>query len=187
MKDVANNLVYNALKSKKTYTEQYFLFDKKTGDRTDSWKFTNPDFSVLYNRKKVFFNNEIYDMDEKTVSLVNKKLKKEEIIKNVKDFSIEALEKIGLTVSYSFVGGLAILVLSCTVGAGVYGLDELVNRKEKKVEKQVKIYEKTLPNWNDTIRLAETDEAVIRAINKREQSKLKVEHYRDSLMNQYSK
>jgi len=62
---------------------------------------------------------------------------------------------------------------------GVCGLFVLNN--QEKINKQYKEYKQSLPNWNDSIRLAKTDEELRHAMDKRDQQVLQLKHYKDSL------
>ena len=72
---------------------------------------------------------------------------------------------------------MAICGVFCVVS--VFGL--IATYQADKVNKQVKKYEKTLPNWNDSIRLAKTDVDYQHAKNMREQQMLKIKHFKDSI------
>lgn len=53
--------------------------------------------------------------------------------------------------------------------------------KRQKIDEQVQEYKKSLPNWDDSIRMAKTDADLQRAMDRREQQLLKIEYFRDSL------
>lgn len=85
---------------------------------------------------------------------------------------------------------LALLALSLAagcVGAVCFAVKKESKRqsqvvaKEKAIQDKIGAYATTLPNWNDSVRLARTDEELQRALNRREQAQLKIAHYADSL------
>ena len=53
--------------------------------------------------------------------------------------------------------------------------------RNKEIKTQVDEYAASLPNYDDSIRLARTDEELQRALNRREQAQLKIAHFADSL------
>lgn len=53
--------------------------------------------------------------------------------------------------------------------------------KEKVIQDEIDAYVATLPNWDDSVRLAKSDEDLQSALNRREQAQLKIAHYADSL------
>ena len=59
-----------------------------------------------------------------------------------------------------------------------------INKEQQKTrnkQAQIDAYAKSLPNYNDSIRLARTDAELQNAINRREQVRLKIAHFADSL------
>lgn len=80
--------------------------------------------------------------------------------------------------------GIAVGVISAVV-IGVR--DDIRYRKASKQEwkkfEQFDAYIQTLPNYDDSIRLAKTQEELERALALREQQRLKIVHFRDSLWN----
>lgn len=54
-------------------------------------------------------------------------------------------------------------------------------KREEATQAQVEAYAKTLPNYDDSIRLARTDAELQNAINHREQARLRIAHFADSL------
>ena len=73
------------------------------------------------------------------------------------------------------VGGILGVAMICAVK---------FNREEKKMKNkqaQIDAYAKSLPNYDDSIRLARTDAELQNAINRREQVRLKIAHFADSL------
>ena len=55
------------------------------------------------------------------------------------------------------------------------------NKKIYNKKAQIDAYAKSLPNYDDSIRLARTDAELQNAINRREQVRLKIAHFADSL------
>ena len=76
----------------------------------------------------------------------------------------------------------SIAIVIC-VGGIVYGVTELhkIITNGKKNAKAIREYSATLPNYDDSIRLARTDAELQNAINRREQVRLKIVHFADSL------
>ena len=76
------------------------------------------------------------------------------------------------------IGGIGGCIRHC-----VRECKESVNLAERKrnIQEQVEAYAATLPNYDDSIRLAKTDEELQNAINHREQARLKIAHFADSL------
>ena len=77
-------------------------------------------------------------------------------------------------------------VIICVFGGGsvLYRLNKPAREaaaRDKAIKAQVDEYAATLPNYNDSIRLAKTNEELQNAINRREQARLKIAHYGDSL------
>ena len=73
------------------------------------------------------------------------------------------------------VGGFLGLVMICAAK---------INKEQQKTrnkQAQIDAYAKSLPNYNDSIRLARTDAELQNAINRREQVRLKIAHFADSL------
>lgn len=85
---------------------------------------------------------------------------------------------------------IAILVLSVFASL-VYAVSFAVKKenqrqrqvaaKEKAIQDEIDAYVATLPNWDDSVRVARTDEELQRALNRREQERLKIAHFADSL------
>lgn len=83
-----------------------------------------------------------------------------------------------------------VLAVGCAVGAwvflffAVYRIDKPRRDAEKRkeaIQAQVDAYAKTLPNYDDSIRLARTDTELQNALNRREQARLRIAHFADSL------
>lgn len=165
---MVNDRVYALLKSNKKFTccehEGRAAWHFKLDDGTLVY--------VLYKTKGIIYNGKLYDMDEQNKLLVLKKQQRREI-RNEKreDLKNDASE-------FSYVVLCGLVLGGVIVGGWCIG-NKVVQRH--KVNKQTSEYRETLPNWNDSIRLAETDEELANAINRREQAELKVKHYRDSL------
>ena len=73
------------------------------------------------------------------------------------------------------VGGFLGLVMICAAK---------INKEQQKTrnkQAQIDAYAKSLPNYDDSIRLARTDAELQNAINRREQVRLKIAHFADSL------
>ena len=130
---------------------------------------------VLYNTERIVYNGKLYDMDEQNKLLVSKLLKKQQR-RERRNEKREDLKNDASEFSYVVLCGL---VLGGVIVGGWCIGNKVAQRH--KVNKQTSEYRETLLNWNDSIRLAETDEELANAINRREQAKLKVKHYRDSL------
>ena len=69
------------------------------------------------------------------------------------------------------------------IWAMVFCARQVAAEQEKAHNKKVQIdaYAKSLPNYDDSIRLARTDIELQNAINRREQARLKIAHFADSL------
>jgi len=73
------------------------------------------------------------------------------------------------------VGGIVCAVVLCAVKI------DADNKKIYNKKAQIDAYAKSLPNYDDSIRLARTDAELQNAINRREQVRLKIAHFADSL------
>ena len=78
---------------------------------------------------------------------------------------------------------LPVGVATVIIWAFVVCARQVVAEQEKAHNKKVQIdaYAKSLPNYDDSIRLARTDAELQNAINRREQALLKIAHFADSL------
>ena len=76
----------------------------------------------------------------------------------------------------------SIAIVIC-VGVIAYSVTELykIIKEGKRNAKAIREYSATFPNYDDSIRLAKTDEELQNAINHREQVRLKIVHFADSL------
>lgn len=76
----------------------------------------------------------------------------------------------------------SIAIVIC-FGMIAYGVTELYKmvKTGKRNAKAIREYSATFPNYDDSIRLARTDAELQNAINRREQVRLKIAHFADSL------
>ena len=82
-----------------------------------------------------------------------------------------------------FVVCLPVVVFGGVFGAVMLAAIKNEANKQKIYNKKAQIdaYAKSLPNYDDSIRLARTDAELQNAINRREQVRLKIAHFADSL------
>lgn len=184
---MVNAFACDALTSKKAYENCVItLRNDESGQRYNAWQFTCPDFFVLFEDGKIRYDYVTYDMTLETLQLVSQEIKKNKKREKRKE-NKEILKDLGGDVlKFARFSGVIIGVVvggTVTVGGVVYGLDALINKKRYKIEKQVQEYKKTLPNWNDSILYAPDDAALRRAMDRRVQAEMQVEHFRDSLLN----
>jgi len=125
----------------------------------------------------------VYQMQDDTAKLALSVYDKVKIQQEQKKKHRDA-RKAFIAKNYSmFVAGVAV----CVVGGFVWlawlaGKPERVAKaREKAIQDQVDAYAATLPNYEDSIRLARTDAELQNAINRREQTRLKIAHFADSL------
>lgn len=80
---------------------------------------------------------------------------------------------------------MTLLLFAIVVGGPIiYGEIKTKRLLEKDAKRQqFDAYIQTLPNYDDSIRLATTQEELERALALREQQRLKIAHFRDSLYN----
>ena len=64
---------------------------------------------------------------------------------------------------------------------GFSQIDVYKTKKEAKLKSQIEAYVKNFPNYDDSIRVAKTNEELQRTINRREQVQMNIAHYADSL------
>ena len=79
---------------------------------------------------------------------------------------------------------LPVAVIGGIICAVVLGAAVKIDADNKKIynkKAQIDAYAKSLPNYDDSIRLARTDAELQNAINRREQVRLKIAHFADSL------
>lgn len=75
---------------------------------------------------------------------------------------------------------IAIVICFGMIAYGITELYKMVKTGKRNV-KAIREYSATFPNYDDSIRLARTDAELQNAINRREQVRLKIAHFADSL------
>ena len=196
---IANNMVQTNLKSKEPYTVCVIPITDSDGKEHsynawkfayDKWKFDSSEIYVLYNEGVIRKQNKTYMMTPETYRLVDKekrKIARREKRAQVKENAQYAAEVALRGVGYAALAGTCICVASVVVVGVLYGLDRWAHDKQYKIDKQVQEYKLTLPDWNDSVVRATDDESLRRALDKREQALVQVEHFRDSLERVYGK
>ena len=122
----------------------------------------------------------VYQMQDDTAKLalsVYDKVKKEQEQKK------KHREKTKKTIQGVWFVCLPVAVFGGILGAVVLGIVKIDADRKKIYNKKTQIdaYAKSLPNYEDSIRLARTDAELQNAINRREQTRLKIAHFADSL------
>lgn len=117
-----------------------------------------------------------YDTAKLALSVYDKVKKEQEQKKKRR----EKAKKIGqgvwmVILPVAVVGGFLGAVMICAVKFDREG------KEIKNKQAQIDAYAKSLPNYDDSIRLARTDAELQNAINRREQVRLKIAHFADSL------
>jgi len=97
----------------------------------------------------------VFTMDKQTKKIIRKMVREENMP----------------TIKMAMFGTVAIF--------SVFGL--VAAYQTDRVKKQVKKYEQSLPNWNDSMRMAKTDVDFQHAKNMYEQQKLEIQHFKDSI------
>ncbi|MBO7656860.1 MAG: hypothetical protein J6S80_03990 [Alphaproteobacteria bacterium] len=137
--------------------------------------------------RKIWISGKTYKMDKETEKFVHDKInaigrKKVEHMER-REKSRKIAKKVYNKVI--IIGGFVVIIggIGGCIRHCVRECKESVNLAERKrnIQEQVEAYAATLPNYDDSIRLAKTDEELQNAINHREQARLKIAHYNDSL------
>ena len=122
----------------------------------------------------------VYQMQDDTAKLALSVYDKVKIQQEQKKKHREKTKKIIQGVWFV---GLPVAVIGGVLGAVVLLAikNEANNKKIYNKKAQIDAYAKSLPNYDDSIRLARTDAELQNAINRREQVRLKIAHFADSL------
>ena len=122
----------------------------------------------------------VYQMQEDTAKLA---LSVYDKVKTQQEQKKKHREKIKTINKGVWMVVLPVAVFGGIIGAVVLGAIKIDADNKKIYNKKVQIdaYAKSLPNYDDSIRLARTDAELQNAINRREQVRLKIAHFADSL------
>ena len=123
----------------------------------------------------------VYKMDEETADLAQRAY---DIAKKKYEQRKKRRDNIGRFINLNTLGVLVTLSLLCVAGFAIKketGRQRQVAAREKAIQDEIDAYAATLPNWDDSVRLARNDEELQRALNHREQAQLKIAHFADSL------
>ncbi len=129
--------------------------------------------------------SDVYKMDEETAALARRAY---DIAKEKYEKRKKRRDNINRVVnSNTFFTLLALSVIAGLMSPFVFAVKKENKRqcqakaKEKVIQDEIDAYVATLPNWDDSVRMAKSDEDLQRALNRREQAQLKIAYYADSL------
>ena len=146
--ELANDIACNAMCFQKNPSNKWFDIKKVDPNskqyHENAWEYDSPVVFILYESGRIVYENQIYTMNEKTRSMLQKTLKDKE--KAAKRKKIDETIRYTIAISASVI---AIVVI-------VHSINNIVNSKQDKKEKVQTVKDSVL-NSTDTVSILQKD------------------------------